>query len=111
MRNHEDDNPAPQPEGDANDDNVTTTPSQNTPSIAASSSSNINATSTSGRWSPDEIQLLLDYVEANCVFTAAKGINLKKSEFKGAHDVVKTKTATQCHYKWGHVSVFVIADR
>jgi hypothetical protein len=96
MCSHEDDNPAP--------DNTTSTTTQNTPddaSIAASS----NITS-SGRWSSDEIWLLLAYVEANCVFTAAKGINLKKSEFNKARDTVKTKTASQCHYKWGRVSVF-----
>jgi hypothetical protein len=96
MRSHEDDNPAP--------DNTTSTTTQNTPndaSIAASS----NITS-SGRWSSDEIWLLLAYVKANCVFTAAKGINLKKSEFNKARDTVKSKTASQCHYKWGRVSVF-----
>ena len=98
MRSHEDDNPVP----DNTIDNSTMT--QNTPDDASiTASSNVPS---SGRWSSDEIWLLLAYVEANCVFTAAKGINLKKSEFNKARETVKTKTAGQCHYKWGHVSVF-----
>ena len=85
------------------------TTAQNPASVAAASSNNIPSSSSGGRnWSTDEIWLLLGYVEANCVFTAAKGINLKKSEFAKASEVVKTRTATQCHTKWGRVSGFVI---
>jgi len=85
------------------------TTAQNPASIAAASSNNIPTSSSGGRnWTTDEIWLLLGYVEANCVFTAAKGINLKKSEFTKASEVVKTRTAAQCHTKWGRVSGFVI---
>jgi len=105
MSAHNDDNTtAPQ---DATDNNTIAQIPLDNASMAASSN---NASSTSGRWSHKEIQLLLDYVKANCVFTTAKGINLKKSEFSQACNTVKTKTAAQCHYKWGHVSVFVIDE-
>jgi hypothetical protein len=95
MSAHDDDNTTtPQ---DATDNNTSAQIPPDNASIAASSN---NASSTS-RWNHEEIQLLLDYVEANCTLTSSKGINLKKSEFSQAHNTVKTKTATQCHYKWG----------
>jgi hypothetical protein len=58
----------------------------------------------------DEIHLLLDYVEANCVLTTVRGLNLKKVHFNKARDMVKTKDAGQCHYKWGHVHLFFISN-
>jgi hypothetical protein len=35
---------------------------------------------------------------------------MKKSEFNKAHDTVKSKDAAQCHYKWGHVDIFIIIE-
>lgn len=67
-----------------------------------------NVEKASGRWTDTEISLLLDYVEENCVLMTARGLNLKKSQFNKARDVVKSKDAAQCHYKWGHVCIFVI---
>jgi len=85
------------------------TAAQNPALMEAASSNNIPSSSSSGHnWTTDEIWLLLGYVEANCVFTTVKGINLKKSEFTKASDVVKTRTTAQCHTKWGRVSGFVI---
>ena len=82
---------------------------QNPASIATASSNNISSSSSGGcHRVTDEIWLLLGYVEAHCVFTTVKGVNLKKSEFTKASDVVKTRTVTQCHTKWGRVSGFVI---
>ena len=62
----------------------------------------------SGRWTEKEVELLLDYVESNCVLMTARGLNLKKTEFNKAHATVKSKDAAQCHYKWGRVCFFVI---
>jgi hypothetical protein len=66
-----------------------------------------NIEKSSGRWTESEITLLLDYVETNCVLKTARGLNLKKSEFNKAHATVKSKDAAQCHYKWGHVCIFL----
>ena len=63
---------------------------------------------TSGRWTDQEIFLLLDYVEKNSILTTARGLNLKKSEFNKACDVVKSKDPGQCHYKWNHVSISLL---
>ena len=68
------------------------------------------STSNSGRasrWTDQEISLLLDYVEASCLLNTARGLNLKKSQFNKARDTVKSKDATQCQYKWGHVSIYI----
>ena len=65
---------------------------------------------TSGRWTEQEINLLLNYVEGNCVLTTTRGLSLKKSDFNRACDMVKSKDAAQCHYKWGHVCIFVINE-
>lgn len=104
------------------DDNNSTTQAQNpqleahdsthhsaTHNTLATTSTSGTAEKTSGRWTEQEINLLLSYVEENCVLTSAKGLSLKKSEFNRAREIVKSKDAAQCHYKWGHVSiVFVI---
>jgi hypothetical protein len=83
-------------------------PQSSTHDTLADTSAAAGNEKTSGRWTSDEINLLLDYVEANCVLTTARGLNLKKSQFTKARDTVKTKDASQCHYKWGHICVFVI---
>jgi len=98
-------------------DDTTSSMVQSAPDASTATSSNNNASTTgnsnknstsSGRWSPNEIQLLLNYVEAHCVLTTPRGLNLKKSDFTKAHETIKTKTAAQCHYKWGNVSIFII---
>jgi hypothetical protein len=75
------------------------------PATTSTSESNKKA---SGRWTDDEIKLLLDYVESNCTLTTARGLTLKKSEFNKASTTVKSKDATQCHYKWGQVRILII---
>jgi hypothetical protein len=75
---------------------------------APASISTDNIEKASSRWTESEITLLLDYVEAKCVLMTARGLNLKKSEFNKARTMVKSKDAAQCHYKWGHVRIFVI---
>ena len=64
----------------------------------------------SGRWTEQEISLLLDYVEAHCPLESPSGLNLKKTHFKKARDTVKTKDASQCHYKWGRVRFFLFIN-
>jgi hypothetical protein len=91
-----------------NSTNSTTAQAHSQASTATSSTNNPSSISGGRNWTPDEIWLLLRFVEANCVFTAAKGINLKKSEFNKASEVVTTRTGAQCHTKWGRVSGFVI---
>ena len=66
-----------------------------------------NLEKTSGWWTKTEINLLLDFVEGNCILTSARGLNLKKSEFNKACTIVKSKDANQCHYKWGHVCILL----
>jgi PKD repeat protein len=92
------------------DDNDSTTQNPDLTQYSASSSTHDTPATTStagtaekttGRWTDQEIDLLLNYVEGNCILTTARGITLKKSDFNKAHDMVKTKDATQCHYKWG----------
>jgi hypothetical protein len=61
----------------------------------------------STRWTDQEINLLLDYVEANCTLNpSSSGFSLKKTHFNKARDTVKTKDASKCHYKWNHVRIF-----
>jgi hypothetical protein len=72
----------------------------------ASTSENVASEKANSRWTDDEIKLLLDFVEANCVLTTNRGLSLKKSQFTQAHATVKTKDASQCHYKWGRVIFF-----
>jgi hypothetical protein len=75
----------------------------NTPTASTRASENLEKTS---KWSEAEVELLLNYVEANCILTTARGLNLKKSEFNRASAVVRTKDSSQCHYKWGNVGIF-----
>jgi hypothetical protein len=84
---------------------------------ALSSTHDTPATTTSAetveknkRWTDQEIELLLNYVERNSILTTQRGLNLKKSEFRGASNMIKTKDPTQCHSKWGRVGVFVISE-
>lgn len=77
---------------------------------AADTSSNSEKASASGRWTDQEISRLLDYVEANCPTNASNGVSLKKTHFNKASDTVKSKNASQCHYKWGHVCISSIID-
>jgi hypothetical protein len=100
MRNHD------------NDTSALNLPDNNE-SIASSSTPTASGTSekTSGRWTDDEIQLLLHYVATKCTLTTARVLNLKKSQFNEARETVKTKDAGQCHYKWGHVCFFIINNR
>ena len=64
-----------------------------------------NSGKASGRWTDQEITLLLDYVETHCSLNTPRGLNLKKTQFNKARDMVKSKDASQCHYKWGHVNI------
>jgi hypothetical protein len=81
------------------------TSTHNHPTVAdTSQASSLEKTS---RWTDHEITLLLDYVEASCTLTTARGLSLKKSEFNKARNTVKSKDSSQCHYKWGHVRVLL----
>ena len=99
MRDLDNDTNAPNP---PDNDSIASSSIRNAPAATGSSEK------TSGRWTDDEIKLLLHYVGTKCTLTTARGLNLKKSQFNGAREMVKTKDAGQCHYKWGHVRVFVI---
>jgi hypothetical protein len=101
------------------DNNDTTTQDHSDPSShsASTSTHNIQPTTTStsesnkkanGRWTNDEIKLLLNYVESNCTLTSTRGLTLKKSEFNKARTTVKSKDAAQGHYKWGQVHILLI---
>ena len=96
-----------------NQDNSTTgTQAQNQQDHDSTLSSTTNASGTSeknnGRWTEQEIQLLLDYIEQNLILTTARGLNLKKYEFNNARNMIKLKDASQCHYEWGKVSILLI---
>jgi hypothetical protein len=66
------------------------------------------AEKSSKQWTEHEIDLLLQYVEQNCILTTPRGLNLKKTDFNRASNMIKTKDAGQCKYKWGSVSIFII---
>jgi len=86
------------------------TPTSSNPADISTSTSNpgkANA-SASGRWTDQEISLLLDYIEGNCPLTTSRGIGLKKTHFNKAHETIKSKGASQCHYKWKNVSNYVV---
>ena len=85
--------------------NLTSTPSHNT---SNSNPADTSSSSAKGRWSDQEINQLLSYVEANCPLNTSWGINLKKTHFNQAHVSIKTKDASQCEYKWGNVRLFII---
>ena len=80
------------------------------PADTSSSSGPSGKASHGGRWTDQETSLLLDYIEAHCPLNTSRGFNLKKSQFNKARDVVKSKDASQCHYKWGHVRILHILD-
>jgi hypothetical protein len=71
MWNHGDnDNDAPaQTAGDYESTNFSASSSTHNTPATASTSENIEK--TSGQWTKNEIKLLLNYVEANCVLTTA----------------------------------------
>jgi hypothetical protein len=106
MREHDYENDtttqSPQLDHDSTHPSASSSTANDTP---ATTSTSENLDKTSGRWTENEIKLLLDYVEENCTLTTARGLNLKKSEFNQAHATVKSKDANQCHYKWGHVHI------
>ena len=64
-----------------------------------------NSGKASGHWTDQEITLLLDYVKTHCSLNTLRGLNLKKTQFNKAWDTVKSKDASQCYYKWGHVNI------
>jgi hypothetical protein len=108
MRDHSDDNDTALNPQDTDSTHFSASSSaHNIPQAATTSNTEISE-KTSGRWSNNEIMLLLDYVEENCTLTTARGLNLKKSDFNKARNTVKTKDSSQCHYKWGHVRAFLI---
>lgn len=71
------------------------------------STSTSESIKTTGRWTDDEIRLLLDYVESNFTFTSAGGSSLGRDSFKNAH-ALKTKDSNQCQYKWRQVCILII---
>lgn len=83
----------------------TSTPDTSNPADTSS-----NSGKASGCWTDQEITLLLDYVEAHCSLNTSRGLNLKKTQFNKARDTVKSKDASQCHYKWGHVHISIIDE-
>ena len=80
--------------------------SSSTPNTLATTSTTGIAEKTTGQWTDEEVMLLLNYVEQNSTLTTARGLNLKKSEFNKAREVVESKDAAQCRYKWKHVRFF-----
>jgi hypothetical protein len=112
MRGHE------SPDNDNNDPTAQTVGASDSTSYSASStvdtplpttvtaSTSENIEKPSGQWTDNKVRLLLDYVEANCTLTTMQGLNMKKSQFSKVHATVKTKDASQCHYKWNHVRIF-----
>jgi hypothetical protein len=111
MRDHDNDNDTttqpPQLDCDLTHPSASSSTAHDTP---ATTSTLENLDKTSGRWTENQIKLLLDYVEGNCVLMTARGLNLKKSEFNKARAMVKLKDVNQCHYKWGHVRIIIIND-
>ena len=89
------------------DHDLTTFPASSSTHNAPVSTENTEKASASSRWTESEITLLLDYIEANCVLMTSRGLTLKKTAFNKARDTVKTKDASQCHYKWGHARIFI----
>jgi hypothetical protein len=84
--------------------------STHNPTVADTSQA--SSSEKTSHWTDHEITLLLDYIEASCVLNTTRGLTLKKSEFNKAHNTVKSKDPSQCHYKWGHVRVllYIIGD-
>jgi hypothetical protein len=102
------DNPEDQSRAQNTQDNESASHSALTSTHNPSTIANTSNSSerTSGRWSEQESGLLLDYVEANCSLNTPRGLNLKKSDFNKARNIVMSKDPSQCHYKWGHVRAY-----
>ena len=83
-------------------DFTSSTPNTSNPADTSSSSGKVSSC-----WTDQEITLLLNYVEVHCSLNTSRGLNLKKSQFNKARDMVKSKDALQSHYKWGHVCILV----
>lgn len=101
MRNSVDTTQTPQ-------DYESTNPSTSTHDSFATTSMSENTEKSNNRWTDHEVKQLLDYVAANCTLTTGRGLSLKKSEFSKVRATIKSKDANQCHYKWGHVRIFLI---
>ena len=84
--------------------NFTSTPSHDT---STSNPADTSSSSVKGRWTDQEINQLLTYVEAHCPLNTSRGISLKKTHFNKAHTFIKTKDASQCEYKWGNVCISI----
>ena len=93
----------PQENDSTSHSGFTSTPDTSDPADTASSSGK-----ASGCWTDQEITLLLDCVEVHCSLNTTRGLNLKKTQFSKAHNTIKSKDALQCHYKWGHVCMYII---
>ena len=106
MRDHNYNNNTAQTQQDHNSTNLSASTYDTPPTT--STSETIEKSTDSGQWTETAIKLLLDYVKENCTLTTAQGLNPKKSEFNKAHEIVKLKDMSQCHYKWGHVCIILI---
>ena len=81
-----------------------------TPNTSNPANTSSNSGKASGCWTDQEITLLLNYVKTHCSLNTPRGLNLKKTQFNKAQDTVKSKDASQCHYKWGHVHRSIIDE-
>lgn len=90
--------------------NFTSTLSYDTSTSNPAEASTKSGKAASSHWSDQEINLLLDYVETHCSLNTSSGLNLKATHFNKARETVKSKDSSQCHYKWGHVCVFIIDE-
>ena len=81
-----------------------------TPGTSNPADTSGNSGKPSGYWTDQEITLLLDYVKTHCSLDTPRGLNSKKTQFNKAQDTVKSKDASQCHYKWGHVHRSIINE-
>ena len=106
MRDHNYNNNTAQTQQDHNSMNLSASTYDTPP--ATGTSETIKKSTGSSRWTETEIKLLLDYVKENCTLTTARGLNLKKSGFNKACEIVKSKDTSQCHHKWSHVCIILI---
>ena len=107
MQDHDDNNTTTQ-DHDTLDHSASTSTHNTQPATTSTSESNKK---TSGQWTDNEIKLLLNYVESNYTLTTTRGLTLKKSKINKAGATIKSKDATQCHYKWGQVCILIINDQ
>ena len=114
MREHGDNNLNDNDDGTAqtaeDSTNFSTSSTHDTVNTLPTASTSENVERANNRWTDNEVRLLLDYVESNCILMTGRGLNLKKTQFNQAHATVKTKDAGQCHYKWNHVSFFLFIN-